>query len=250
MTLQRRGGRRGASLRGISTIIGTILLVGISITAGLLLWTFQPKVGSTTPSFTYQAIGSVPEPVWGDGSDCTGTPQICASLPSSFIVVTSHYPSVIALTQLTFTFICNGTVYLTSTLANMEWVPGTSGSPSGSAPQLGSCGSYTPPHAAFNRFAFFDQATPGAISLENGDSIVVFDRTFLPQPGLTCLTTGGSCDDDFHGIPPWCVTTVSSCTMTVSFQSPSASTVIATIPMSALAGADSCPPECIQPVAP
>jgi hypothetical protein len=243
--------------RAVQTTIAAILLVAMTISAGVILWTFRPKLPSPTPSFTFQAIGNVPEPVWGDGSDCTGgSNQVCASLPSTFIVITSHYPTTIPLTQLTFIFLCNGTVYLTGTFAELEWVPGTQGSPSGSAPQLQTCGTYTPPNAAFNRMAFFDQAVPGALNLNNGDSLVVFDRTFLPSPGLTCLGTGGpgmggsNCDDDFHGIPPWCVTVVNACTMTVTYQTPAASTTVADIPMSAMAGSDACPPECIQPSPP
>lgn len=237
--------------RGVSTIIATVLLVGITLTAGLLLWKFRPNVPSPSPSFSFQAVGNVPEPTWGDPTDCSPAstpPQECQSLPATFIIVTSHFPSVIPVADLSFTFVCNGTVYLTAKLQAMEWVPGTTGAPSGSAPQLGSCGSYVPPRAAFNRLAFFDQTTPGALNLANGDALVIYQRTFLQAPGLNCLTTREpGCDDDFHGTPPWCVTVVGDCAMSISYSAPGFSGVVASIPMTTLGGADACPPECIIP---
>jgi len=155
------------------------------------------------PSALFYVIqGGVTEPAWGDGSDCQNVngAQHCLTLPAFELILTSQSPVGISLSSLTFYLLCNGTVYLQAPLAAMEWVPGSTGILGGGVPQLGHCGSYVPPAAAFNRLAFFQQLSPGDPTLVSGDSIVIYTHTF------TAFN-----DDDFHGAPAWCYTVANAC---------------------------------------
>ena len=198
--------------RGVTPIIATIFMLGMTVASGAVLWAFSPRLPSTPTSFEYEAVGGVSVPAWGDGSDCKNVngSQQCLTLPAILIVITSFSPSFIRLADLTFYLICNGTIYLQASFPAMEWVPGSPGTPSGSAPQLGHCGTYTPPKAAFNRLGFFQQLVPGAAQLQPGDTLVVIAHTF------TAFN-----DDDFHGAPSWCFTTPGACSILVAYGGPS-----------------------------
>jgi flagellin-like protein len=56
--------------QGIAEIIGAILLVALTITAGVILWSFHinPPPSPPTVNFTIRSGGS--NPVWGDPTDC------------------------------------------------------------------------------------------------------------------------------------------------------------------------------------
>ena len=218
--------------RAVTPIIATILLLAITIVAAAVLYSavnFTPPPSAT--QVYYRVQGGLTEPVYGDGSDCTTTNgvQTCDTLAAAEILVQSTQPtSGIQVNSLTFRFTCNGTIYLEAPLAAMEWVPGSNVIPGPNAPQLGHCGTYTPPNAAFNRLAYFVQLTPGDPILSAGDDIVFFLHGFMcgsgsvlggsfepnPHPG-----GGGSppCgDDDYHGGPTWCYTVPSSdCTISL-----------------------------------
>jgi flagellin-like protein len=68
MALHRRW--RLARRRGISEVIGAILLIALTVVAGVILWTFQiyNPPAPPTVSFVIRAGGS--NPVWGDPTDC------------------------------------------------------------------------------------------------------------------------------------------------------------------------------------
>ena len=189
-------------------------MLALTVVCGTLLWTFRPAVPAGPAGIWYQVVGNQSEPAWGDGSDCTnvnGTQQ-CHTLPAFDVLFTQQTSGGLSLNLLHLDFLCNGTEYLSASLASIEWVPGTPSTPGGSAPQLGHCGTYTPPSAAFNRFAYFQQLAPGAPNLQPGDEIVVYAHTF---------TTFN--DDDFHGAPPWCYSVPGACDIEISYSVPPAS---------------------------
>lgn len=181
----RRGGRRG-----VSPIIAVVFLVGMTIAAGTILWTFRIQLPSVPVQIWYQAISPFPTQAYADGSDCknvgsgaTAT-QICQPLNAVDIVVTHFQPSSMPLASLQLYFLCQGSVYLSGSVASLEWVPGSQGTigggPGSGVPSLGTCGNYTPPSAAFNRFMLFVQATPGDPDLEPGDQFEIFAQGFSP----------------------------------------------------------------------
>jgi flagellin-like protein len=61
---------RGRPTRGVSNIIATILLVAITIVAGVFLWTFQINTPSQAPIIEFSIRSGTSNPVWGDPTDC------------------------------------------------------------------------------------------------------------------------------------------------------------------------------------
>lgn len=172
----------------MTPVIATVFLVGMTIVAGTVLWGFRVQVPSSPVQIWYQTSSPVSTPTYGDGSDCKNVgsgasqTQVCETLPAIDIVVTRFEPSSLALASLQFYFMCEGTVYLSGTLAAMEWVPGTPATVGGGngIPALGTCGSYVPPSASFNRFMFFQQLNAGDPYLEAGDQFVIQAQGFSP----------------------------------------------------------------------
>jgi len=56
--------------RGVSEIIGAILLIGLTIVAGVILWTFRVNLPPAPPSITTLIRSGGSNPVWGDPTDC------------------------------------------------------------------------------------------------------------------------------------------------------------------------------------
>jgi len=190
------------SRRGVAPILGTILIVGIAVVAATILYAFRPPLAPAPLKLDFQAGLAQNEPVWGDGSDCKNVNgvQTCLTLPTIAIEFTD--PPTVLTSEILMVFYCNGTVYLGATLAQMAWVPGSAGTVGGTGPQLQHCGTYKPPAAAWNRFAYFDQVVAGSPVLQPGDTLVVFAHTFTSFK-----------DDDFHGAPEWCYTVQGACTI-------------------------------------
>lgn len=189
MSRSRRS-RRRITRRGASPILATVFLVALTIVAGTVLWGFRPSTPSSPVQIWYAASSPVTTQAYGDGSDCknvgsgANATQVCETLPAIDIVVTGFEPSGLALSSLQFYFFCRGSVYLSGTLAALEWVPGSQatvgGGPGSGVPALGTCGSYVPPAAAFNRFMYFQQLRPGSPNLEPGDQLVIQAESFSP----------------------------------------------------------------------
>lgn len=213
--------------RGVAPIIGTILLVAITVVLASLLLIKPPL--PPTPSQLGYYMQQATFPTWGDRTDCktNATTQAlygCFSLPSFQIIITEITPTDIQISSLRFYFFCNGSTYLQASLSSMEWVPGIDQQAPAGAPQLGSCGSYTPPNAAFNRLAFFVQDIPSLTTLAVGDQIVLVAHSF-EYPNCPNLKPGQKptpqdpCDDDFHGAPSWCYTeTAPNCALEIYYQ--------------------------------
>jgi flagellin-like protein len=56
--------------RGVTPIIATILLIGITLVAGVFLWTFRINTPAASPSVTFSIRSGTSNPVWGDPTDC------------------------------------------------------------------------------------------------------------------------------------------------------------------------------------
>lgn len=61
---------RRARRRGISEIIGAVLLVALTIIAGVILWTFKINTPPSPPVITFVIRSGGSNPVWGDPTDC------------------------------------------------------------------------------------------------------------------------------------------------------------------------------------
>lgn len=198
VSARTRSGRRAAS-----PIIAAVFLVGMTIVAGTVLWSFRLNLPSAPVQIWYQAVSPSPTQAYADGSDCknVGPPmnqtQVWEPLTGIDIVVTHFQPSAMPLASLQLYFLCQGTVYLSGTVASLAWVPGNTGiiggGPGSGVPALGMCGDYTPPSAAFNRFMFFEQVTPGDSNLQAGDQFVIFAQGFSPPYCAFAPSTSNIC---------------------------------------------------------
>jgi len=205
--------RRRRNHRGVSNLIGVILLVAMTVILASVLFAFKPPVPQAVSSVYYTIQTGTTAPTWGDTTDCANIkdPASCAQQPAVDIVFTTQSPGTMPVADLEFVFICNGTVYFDSTLPNMLYIPTTNHaanfncvSPGGNC--LQTCGSYDPAKVfgysiPFSRLGFFWQLTPGATYLSDGDSIVMYvHSTTAPHDvGSTKPDT-----DDYHGMPAWC----------------------------------------------
>ncbi|MGD0257817.1 MAG: archaellin/type IV pilin N-terminal domain-containing protein [Thermoplasmata archaeon] len=62
--------RRRRPHRGVANIIATILLVAITIVAGVFLWTFKFNTPAPAPIISFSIRSGSSNPVWGDPTDC------------------------------------------------------------------------------------------------------------------------------------------------------------------------------------
>jgi hypothetical protein len=171
---------RRAPRRGISEIIGAVLLVSLSVVSGVILWSFKINLPPPVPSVSFVIHSGGSNPVWGDPTDCqpwgyglnaynppmSGTALSTWSnkwndqcentvagnfseLNSSEFVISAHSPNTILLSQIDLTFVCNNassaggqTILVNGSLASMTWFPGVSSQPAANAPYLGYCGTF------------------------------------------------------------------------------------------------------------
>jgi len=174
--MRRSWRRRWRGRRGVSEIIGAILLVALTIVAGVILWTFRINTPPVAPSVSFAIRSGSSEPAWGDPTDCQpqgtwtyplpgsqdnawsnawynqcyiGTTGNFSTLNVSQMIVSGMSSTGIPLSQIRFTFVCNNnsvtggtTVLVTGSLASMIWYPGNSTQPAPDAPSLGYCGNF------------------------------------------------------------------------------------------------------------
>jgi flagellin-like protein len=252
---------RLARRRGVSEIIGAILLVGLTLVAGVILWTFHINTPPSPPNVGFVIRSGGSNPVWGDPTDQDPNGSYTV-MNTSEIIVASHSPGTISLSQVNLTFVCNGlygqataaqggqgagnntTILIQGSLASMTWYPGFGTYPS-SGPKLGWCANF---HAGgfgggsfgtfFNRLGLFDPLTMNSTVLENGDTFILYIHNGgWPLDYHDC---GGTAHhpvfdcDDYHGAPPWCFTAPGACTIYLTYTgTPSA--LLATVPVTQMA---------------
>jgi flagellin-like protein len=218
--------RRGShSRRGVSGIIATILLVAITIIAVVVLAVFRPALNQPPPSIDYVVKGGLSEQAWSDPTDCSNTTQYahCNALPAIFVLINGYSPSYLSLAQLNLIFVCNGTDLIDSSLQSLEVIPGSGASPPANAPQIGSCGTWSWGEGGagaftgtyFNRLLYYQQYTPGAAGIAQGDVLVIF-----AHPTNDFCDYSGYCpDDDYHGAPLWCFDVPGACNVYLTYSS-------------------------------
>ncbi len=229
--------------RGVASTIAVTLLVALTVVAGTILWLYKPPVPSQPSTLYYHVETGITAPTWGDLTDCAdiSNPQTCAVQPALDIIFTTQSPGQMALANIEFVFLCNGTVYLQSTLPGILYIPSTNHGANfncigANANCLGKCGTFDPAkifgyQIPFNRLGFFWQLSPNATYLQDGDSIVMYihSQTQPRDVGSSKPDT-----DDYHGMPPWCFTLMNACTLELVYLGPPAVTVVQ-IPVQTLA---------------
>ena len=176
----RRGWRR-ARRAGTSETVATVFLIGLTIVAGVFLWTWVVPLPVVAPTIQYTAMGGLTYPVWGDPTDCW---PVLPFPPSYYLgngshdarwntymnawnsqclnsgagtynsmnvseIVFTHVSQPVPLASIQFNFICHNTTpaplttfLVRGSLAAMSWFPGASQVIDPGAPKLGSCGTF------------------------------------------------------------------------------------------------------------
>src|SRR5208282_3032078 len=134
--------------RGVAEIIGAVLLVALTLVAGVLLWTFHIYTAPVPPTVNFVIRSGGSNPVWGDPTDCQPQPTSTYSnwvypttswpaaeitawnngfqneceypntsgnyslLNSTELIFSASSPLNIPLNEIDMTFVCNGTVLL------------------------------------------------------------------------------------------------------------------------------------------
>jgi hypothetical protein len=237
-------------VRAASGIIATILLLGITIASGVILWTFHVYTPPQPPTSSFDYRGGGSNPVWGDPTDCQPlgvwsyplapafdtawgqawwneceyfsedeypTPGNFSALNTTQIIFNQISSQDLPLSELTFTFLCNGkyapapyttgntTVLLSATLSQMTWYPGVQGSaPAG--PYLGYCGGFDMGAEAgvaygslFTRLGIFLPLNPNATYLQNGDTVVVYIHNGGYPLDFACVEAAGGYPQPWAG---------------------------------------------------
>ena len=246
--------RRRNGNRGISPIIGTILLLAMTVVIAALLFSFRFYTPVSPPSVNFIIHSGGSNPVWGDPTDeKAGTYSL---MNTSQIIIGASSPTNIPLASIEFTFLCNNestggniSILVQGTLESMTWFPGASGEPPADAPTLGWCGSF---HAGgygggsfgtlYNRLGMFVPITEGVEVLQSGDTFILYIHNGgFPldySGGTDCVGHTGTAPcfdgDDYHGAPPWCFTNPGACTIYLTYTG-TPSTQLAEIPVYSLA---------------
>ena len=245
-----RRGRRGRA-RGVAELIGAILLVALTITAGVILWTFRINTSPAPPAVNFVVKTGGANPVWGDPTDINGGHY--SLLNTSQVIVQSLSPLNVPTSDVTLTFLCNGaygqagpgqggkgagdniTILIQGTLASMTWYPGFGSYPT-SGPKLGWCANFNAGGYGggafgvfFNRLGLFDPIQKGSTVLRAGDTFILYVHS-----GCTPLDNGHCDGDDYHGAPPWCFTNPGACTILLTYTG-NPSETLATIDVTSLA---------------
>jgi len=172
--------------RGISEVIGSILLVGITVILVLTVYFIRFPLTPAPPSISYQAVTGGTRPVWGDPTDCRPAhldpatylgPGKSRTLYNDYMnawwadceygdigiynlmnvsaIQIVDVSKAIPLTDVEFQFVCTNytpkyvqTDLVQGQLGAMEWVPGSNQNLSASAPTIGKCATYTPKQGA------------------------------------------------------------------------------------------------------
>jgi hypothetical protein len=269
MNYRRRWRRR--QRKGIAEIVGAIFLVALTLVAGIILWSFRIHTPPAPPHVGFVILTGGSNPVWGDPTD--DGPKGYSLLNTSAIIISSHSPSDIPLSDIYLMFVCNanfgyataaqgGTftnpptntiptnlsapnVLIQGTLASMTWYPGFGTYPS-SGPKLGWCANFDAGGYGggafgtfFNRLGLFTPISMGATTLENGDTFILYIHNggwpldYAAQCGGSAGHPVADCDD-YHGAPPWCFVDTAACTIYLTYTG-TPSSLLATIPVTQLA---------------
>lgn len=230
--------RHGRGRRGVAPIIGTILMLAMTMVVFTILFSFKFYTPPAAPQVTFVIRSGGSNPVWGDPTD-TPPGGGYSLLNTTAIIIASASPINLPLDQVEFTFLCNNestggneTILVQGTLASMSWFPGQSGMAPLDAPTLGWCASF---HAggygggaygtAYNRLGVFVPISDTKVTLQAGDTFLLYIHNggypldYAGGHGDCAGTTHRPCldGDDYHGAPPWCFTNPGACTIDLTY---------------------------------
>jgi flagellin-like protein len=175
--------------RGVSNIIATVLMIGITLAVGVILWGFSLKTPPVSPSITFIVRSGTSNPVWGDPSDCM--PWFPTWLHYNTLVSTSS-------SNTTADYIYNsgsGTYSINSHTTFGQWWNSGLSNVSGGTPGLtlyyDECSDLKPPgdFSVMNSSQFIVYThTPADILLSNVDLTFICNGTVFVNGSLAAMT--------------------------------------------------------------
>ena len=203
---------------GVSEILASVLLVGITLTSGVLLWIFVIPTPVVQPTINYTATGGLTYPAWGDPTDCSpvlpfpssyylnngtsdprfntymnawwndcefGTSGTYNQMNATEIVFT-QVSQVVPLQDIQFNFVCSNstpsrltTFLVRGSLQDMSWIPGSSSVLPSTAPKLGSCGTFNASGFGGGAFGTYYNRLGFFKPLVNGESQLLAGSAFV-----------------------------------------------------------------------
>ena len=178
---------RSAPRRGASNIVAVILMLGITVAAGAILWGFSFNLHPVAPTITVTIRAGTSNPVWGDPTDCL--PWFPAWLNYNTQVTTNS-------ANTTADYLLSGTTYSVNpkTTWGHWWFHGlsnVSGGTTGSTLSDQECSSLTPPgdFSGMNTTQFIISShSPSSISLANVGLIFICNGTVFVNGSLASMT--------------------------------------------------------------
>ncbi len=189
--------------RAVSPIIGTILLVSLTVVLISLVYVLVVVPVSPPPPYIGVSVTYSPhQTYYGDANLCPPTTGACPSLPAVTFTLTQVVSPAPSYSLVDLLFHCNGTAYLDTGLTAALFDPSVP-PPTPVAPTVGNCGTFSPglPPPVFNELLYYQPLHPGAGRLAPGDQIVVYLHAALPP------------STSYAGAPPWCLTVPGACTL-------------------------------------
>ena len=189
--------------RAVSPIIGTILLVSLTVVLISLVYVLVVVPVSPPPPYIGVSVTYSPhQTYYGDANLCPPTTGACPSLPAVTFTLTQVVSPAPSYSLVDLLFHCNGTTYLDTGLTAALFDPSVP-PPTPVAPTVGNCGTFSPglPPPVFNELLYYQPLHPGAGRLAPGDQIVVYLHAALPP------------STSYAGAPPWCLTVPGACTL-------------------------------------
>jgi len=178
---------RTSPRRGVSNVIAVILMLGITVAAGAILWGFSLNLHTVTPTITVTIRAGTSNPVWGDPTDCL--PWFPAWLNYNTQVTTNSANTVAD-------YLLTGTTYSVNpkTTWGTWWFHGlsnVSGGTRGSTLSGQECSSLTPPgdFSPMNTTQFIISShSPNSINLANLGMVFICNGTVFLNGTLASMT--------------------------------------------------------------
>ncbi len=189
--------------RAVSPIIGTILLVSLTVVLVSLLYILVVVPVSPPPPYIGVTVTYSPhQTYYGTPSLCPPTTSACPTLPAVTFTLTQVVSPAPSYSLVDLLFHCNGTAYLNAGLTSTLFTPSVPPS-APTTPTVGLCGTFSPgsPAPVFNELLYYQPLHPGQGRLSPGDQIVVYLHAPLPP------------STSYAGAPPWCLTIPGACTL-------------------------------------
>jgi hypothetical protein len=207
--------------RGVTPILATILLVGLTVVTATVLYAFQPRYPGVPLQVTYyEGYNEVPITVYGEdngpgSNQCPAPAHICTMNGSTVTVTTIESSHPIPYSQIQVVFLCAGINVLSGFLSSIMDPTNNTGQ-GNSINDAPSCPTPANPPTCINkpavgvaliRLVYFVPLSAKETTLTPGDTFYLY--------GFSChVNVDSTAGDDAYGPPSICAT-IGKCNLIV-----------------------------------